>query len=59
MKTKRKAEILYRKSRYGSWQPCSINIPDETVDIKKYCEEDLAKMNIQFTQIQIVKTVKK
>jgi len=54
MKTeRRKAEILYRTKKYGTWCPASITIPDDVIDIKEFVKDDLKNVGIVAVQIDI------
>ena len=45
---KRKAEILYRSTRYGKWKSLEIVIPKEI---------NLGKIGIGYLQMQLIKIV--
>ena len=51
-------KILYRNSKYGTWQPASIRVPEDVKDLREYCIEDLKKMKIKVYQITIEKVIK-
>jgi hypothetical protein len=51
------AKILYRSSRYGTWQPASIQVPIDEKDVREYCIEDLKGMSIKVAEITIEKVV--
>lgn len=60
MKNDRVVNILYRKGKYGKWNPCQINIPVGIVGIEilNFAKEDLTEQKIEFTQV-IIDSVKK
>ena len=53
---KRKAEILYRSTRYGKWNSLEIVIPKETKNVKEYVHSYLGEIGIGYLQMQVIKT---
>ena len=51
------AKILYRTTRYGTWQPASIIVPKEEKNVLEYCIEDLRKLEINAVAITIEKVI--
>ena len=50
-------KILYRNSKYGTWNPASIQVPEDEKNIREFCVNDLKKMKIQVYQITIEKVI--
>lgn len=57
MKTTKTAKILYRTSRYGTWQPASIQVPRDEKNVRDYCFDDLQEMNIKVVAITVQKVI--
>ena len=55
MSNTKTAKILYRNSKYGTWQPASITMPEDVKEVREYCIEDLKKTKIPVVQITIEK----
>jgi hypothetical protein len=60
MKNDRVVNILYRKGKYGKWNPCKINVPVHIIGIEilNFAKEDLTKQGIEFNQV-IIDSVKR
>ena len=53
--SKRKAEVLYRTSKYGKWQFASIIIPENCENVREMVINDLENCGFENIEIQIKK----
>jgi len=55
----KQVEILYRVGRYGKWKSMTMPLPKEVKNVRNYCSDNLIIMNINFSQLQVIKVIDK